>query len=212
MAPRVLDGGFDISGYSPVPIHLGRKKRQASGSRQGILNSASNASRPKDQQSPYFWHLTSDEITEIENSKEYFQCTLIDLPTIAEFDRVGLALGLPLHAINNNTFPLSNTLRSKLRVALKSIYGRQQFVILSGLDPSRYSDIGNIIIHAGLSSHVGAKRGMAGREGGDRSVLSEPCVLESNTPSPNAISRPHNSNDLESQRKYGPISRATKSG
>jgi len=42
------------------------------------------------------------------------------------------------------------------------------------MDPSQYTDVENVIIHAGLSSHIGGKRGMAGREGGDRSVLSKP--------------------------------------
>ena len=54
---------------------------------------------------------------------------------------------------------------------MEAVYGEQQFFILSGLDPYRYSDYQNVIIHAGLSSYVGSKRGMGGRTGGKNAVI-----------------------------------------
>jgi len=44
-------------------------------------------------------------------------------------------------------------------------------MILCGLDPSRYSDVVNVIIHAGLSSHIGSERGLTGYEGGDNTAV-----------------------------------------
>jgi hypothetical protein len=80
---------------------------------------------------------------------------------------------LPLSALNPTTFPLNELLRTKLRSVLDIIYGEQKFLIVTGLDPFRLSGPENSIAHAGLSSHVGDKRGMSGREGGDRTVLRE---------------------------------------
>jgi hypothetical protein len=60
-----------------------------------------------------------------------------------------------------------------LKDVTRAVYGKHQFLIISGLDTSYYDDVKNVIIHAGLSSHVGSKRGMPGRGGGDRTVLSK---------------------------------------
>ena len=66
---------------------------------------------------------------------------------------------------------MTDTLSSKLRDVARAVDGQQQFLIISGLDPRRYNDKERVILHAGLSSHVGSKRGMPGREGGDMTVL-----------------------------------------
>ena len=94
-------------------------------------------------------------------------------------------MGLPPNAINRKTFPLTCSLRTKLERLSKEVYGRHGFVILSGLDPARYLDVENVVIHAGLSSHVGSKRGMPGREGGDKTVLSELCARSPQKIEPN---------------------------
>ena len=44
-------------------------------------------------------------------------------------------------------------------------------MVLRGFDPSSYTDTENVIIHAGISSHVGSRRGLSGREGGDNTAL-----------------------------------------
>lgn len=44
-------------------------------------------------------------------------------------------------------------------------------MILCGLDPSQYSDSVNVIIHVGLSSHIGSQRGLTGYEGGDNTTV-----------------------------------------
>ena len=54
---------------------------------------------------------------------------------------------------------------------LEAIYGDDQFVVLCGLNPEEYTDTQNVIIHAGLSSHIGSRRGLAGHEGGDNTAV-----------------------------------------
>ena len=44
-------------------------------------------------------------------------------------------------------------------------------MILCGLDPDQYNDTENVIIHAGLASHVGSRRGLGGHEGGDDTAI-----------------------------------------
>ena len=73
---------------------------------------------------------------------------------------------------------MTDSLSSKLKEVARAVAGRQQFLIISGLNPRRYTNEQCVILHAGLSSHVGSKRGMAGREGGDMTVLRECSTSE----------------------------------
>ena len=66
---------------------------------------------------------------------------------------------------------MTDSLSSKLKNVARAVDGQQQFLILSGLDPRRYTDKERVILHAGISSHIGSKRGMSGRQGGDKTVL-----------------------------------------
>ena len=66
---------------------------------------------------------------------------------------------------------MNDSLSSKLKNVARAVNGHQQFLIISGLDPRRYNKEERVILHAGLSSHVGSKRGMSGRQGGDKTVL-----------------------------------------
>lgn len=95
MAPHALTDYHDTSGYSPATVHFdsllldskshARVEIITPETEATILNSASNSSKTGNLQSPYFWHLSSNEIREIESSVEYFQCTLLvplKLPSI----------------------------------------------------------------------------------------------------------------------------------
>lgn len=86
-------------------------------------------------------------------------------------------MGLPLNAINKDTFPLTASLKLKLKGVLAAVYGDQQFIVLCGLNPNQYTDVENVIIHAGLSSHIGSQRGLTGREGGDDTAIRKPKGL-----------------------------------
>ena len=66
---------------------------------------------------------------------------------------------------------MTDSLSSKLKKVAKAVDAQQQFLIISGLDPGKYTNEERVILHAGLSSHIGSKRGMSGRQGGDMTVL-----------------------------------------
>ncbi|THC95330.1 hypothetical protein EYZ11_005190 [Aspergillus tanneri] len=68
------------------------------------------------------------------------------------------SLNLSLGHVNQDTFPLPN-LRPELRKLSKDIHTGRGFFVLRGLDVDRYSREDNIIIYAGVSSHVGNIRG-----------------------------------------------------
>ncbi len=74
---------------------------------------------------------------------------------------------------------MTDSLNSKLKNVARAVDGHQQFLIISGLDPGRYNDEELVILHAGLSSHIGSKRGMSGRQGGDMTVLRKYSTSES---------------------------------
>ena len=95
------------------------------------------------------------------------------------FDSFGQALELPLNAIDRGKFPVTDSLSSKLKDVARAVDGQQQFLIISGLNPEKYNDEQRVILHAGLSSHIGSKRGMSGREGGDMTVLRKCSTSES---------------------------------
>ncbi|KAL9136557.1 MAG: hypothetical protein Q9175_002233 [Cornicularia normoerica] len=158
MAPHALIDFHDSSGYYPSISSNAFLRATAvqECSKASITDLEKNPSSKKllafSRQGPCVWHLSTEENEDVEESMRYFS-------------------GLPLSAINPRTFPLTQGLRSKLRHVLQIIYGAQQFLVISGLRSSRHNDLENVIIHTGLSSHVGNRRGMAGREGGDNTVL-----------------------------------------
>lgn len=163
MAPHALTDPHDSSDYYPS-VKFGACF-QLSDAQNGLTSSITDhATLEKDVSSkklrrlyrldPHVWHLSPEEVEDVEEGMRYFS-----------------DLGFPLNAISPRTFPLKEGLRFKLKDGLKSIYGAQQFLVISGLNSSRHNDFENVIIHAGISSHIGNKRGMAGREGGDNTVL-----------------------------------------
>ncbi|KXG49015.1 Taurine catabolism dioxygenase TauD/TfdA [Penicillium griseofulvum] len=68
------------------------------------------------------------------------------------------SLNLPLGDINQSTFPLP-TLHTVLRDISKEIHTGRGFAVLRGLRIDDYSREDNIIIYAGVSSHIGNIRG-----------------------------------------------------
>ncbi|KAL6720526.1 hypothetical protein ACLMJK_002450 [Lecanora helva] len=165
MAITVQQALLDVSGYTPSRLNLERlfsrpnTRSKAYSKRVSPLTSATpciapETAPPPELQTPYFWRLSTAEVDEIENSVKHFQ-----------------RLNRPLHEIDPDTFPLTASLRLKLQEVLAAVYGDHKFMILCGLDPQRYNDVENVIIHAGLSSHVGARRGLAGYEGGDNTAV-----------------------------------------
>lgn len=74
------------------------------------------------------------------------------------FVLINVALNQPLGSIDQSTFPLP-TLHSTLRILSKDIHSGRGFFVLRGLRVDIYSREDNIIIYAGVSSHIGSIRG-----------------------------------------------------
>jgi hypothetical protein len=111
-----------------------------------------------DDQSSWKLELTKDEIAEIDAALSSFE---------GEFalNRKESTLTLAaqhesLSSISTTTFPLPDSLVSRLRNVSAKIYGDGVgFHILHGLLPSRYTQRQNVIVFAGLSAHVCPQRG-----------------------------------------------------
>lgn len=89
-----------------------------------------------------------------------------------------VARNLPLSSINRANFPLKNV-SAKLRQLCALLDDSPGFFMISGLKPGGFPDVQNIIAHAGIASHVGDKRAMAGGEGGDTNVLHHITPIQS---------------------------------
>ncbi|KAK6505821.1 hypothetical protein TWF481_007712 [Arthrobotrys musiformis] len=62
--------------------------------------------------------------------------------------------------VSTETFPISDSLRAKMRKTVSNLYDRRGFAVVRGLDSSRYTPIERAVIFMGLSSYVGGKLGM----------------------------------------------------
>lgn len=69
-----------------------------------------------------------------------------------------IALNLAKGYISQETFPLP-TVHSELRRLSHELHFGHGFFVLRGLNPDRYTREENIIIYAGVSSHIGSIRG-----------------------------------------------------
>ena len=66
-------------------------------------------------------------------------------------------MNINLGLISSETFPLPN-LQSRLRTASDEIHNLRGFAVLRGLPVAKYSRLENIVIYAGVSSHIGSQR------------------------------------------------------
>ncbi|KAJ5525142.1 hypothetical protein N7494_011792 [Penicillium frequentans] len=91
----------------------------------------------------YDWtyHLSSEDLEEIKQAVAYFR-----------------GLNKPLGHIGPDTFPLPN-LHDKLRDVSNEVHNGHGFKIVRGVPVDEYSREENIIIYAGISSHVASERG-----------------------------------------------------
>lgn len=80
------------------------------------------------------------------------------LPFLSLIPTCTTALHLSLGHINSATFPLPTT-RPLLRAQSKTLHFGLGFFVLRGLRVDSYSREDNIIIYAGVSSHIGNVRG-----------------------------------------------------
>jgi len=76
-------------------------------------------------------------------------------------------MGVPFKEISPKTFSLSPELRERLAKMADSLYNGLGFGLIRGLNSHDYSIKENIVIHAGLTSYFGSKRGYMGAKGND---------------------------------------------
>ncbi|GES60772.1 putative TfdA family oxidoreductase [Aspergillus terreus] len=89
----------------------------------------------------WIYKLSEEQLNEIDAALKHFQ-----------------SLKLPLGYIDEVTFPLPG-LRPVLRALSKDLHFGRGFFVLRGLRVENYSREENIIIYAGVSSHIGSIRG-----------------------------------------------------
>ncbi|CAG8956683.1 hypothetical protein HYFRA_00012227 [Hymenoscyphus fraxineus] len=97
----------------------------------------------KELEGRYEWiyELSEVQVEEVERGLEYFQ-----------------SLKLPLGFISQETFPLP-TLHPILRSISTELHSGHGFKVLRGLPVTKHSREENIIIYAGVSSHIASQRG-----------------------------------------------------
>ncbi|KAK1145206.1 hypothetical protein N8T08_004358 [Aspergillus melleus] len=96
---------------------------------------------------------------DIENSDDWiYSLSEGQLNEIDSALRAFEAIKRPLGYINNETFPLP-TLRPILRALSRDLHLGRGFFVLRGLRVDKYTREENLIIYAGVSSHVGNIRG-----------------------------------------------------
>ncbi|KAF8545248.1 hypothetical protein BDD12DRAFT_871931 [Trichophaea hybrida] len=98
----------------------------------------------------WMFQLGKDEVTEITAAMKSFQ-----------------DMGRPLKDLSPETFSLTPPLANRFRGLANSLYDGVGFVVIRGIDPKAQSIMENIIIHVGLTSYVGTKRGYMGAKGND---------------------------------------------
>ncbi|KAI5926518.1 Clavaminate synthase-like protein [Camillea tinctor] len=92
---------------------------------------------------------------------EYDWTYVLNEDQLAEIDRAVdhfKGLNLPLGALSQETFPLPN-LHSELRRLSNELHNGHGFFVIRGLKVDEHSREENVIIYAGLSSHVASVRG-----------------------------------------------------
>ncbi|KAL6157916.1 hypothetical protein ACJQWK_07660 [Exserohilum turcicum] len=89
----------------------------------------------------FVYEVNAEELEEIEDALKHFK-----------------SLGKPLGFVNQDTFPLPK-LHSALRNISDEVHNRRGFKVLRGLPFDKHDREDNIIIYAGVSSHVAPIRG-----------------------------------------------------
>jgi hypothetical protein len=106
--------------------------------------------------------LSVEEVEEIGTALNHFKCMLcpkfIRSHLIVFSANDVAALKLPLGQVNQETFPLPK-MKSTLRAISHEIHHGHGFKVLRGLPVGKHTREENIIIYAGVSSHVAPLRG-----------------------------------------------------
>lgn len=109
--------------------------------------------------------LAPTQLDEIELAVKHFKCKwhifLIN-QVHAILTVLSIALGLPIGYVNQETFPLPN-LHDELRRLSDELHNGHGFFVIRGLRVDEHTREENVIIYAGLSSHIAPLRGCQDR-------------------------------------------------
>lgn len=105
----------------------------------------------------FVYEVNAEELEEIEDALKHFKCMSFRGVNKQHADTI-IALGKPLGFVNQDTFPLPK-LHSALRNISDEVHNRRGFKVLRGLPFDKHDREDNIIIYAGVSSHVAPIRG-----------------------------------------------------
>lgn len=73
-------------------------------------------------------------------------------------------MSLETSALSAETFPLTGELARRLKAVSYECYNGVGFNIVRGLNPAKYSAADNVIIYAGIASHIAPGRGFVDRK------------------------------------------------
>ncbi|KAF9252151.1 hypothetical protein CBS147333_479 [Penicillium roqueforti] len=148
---------------------------------QKLISSLVWEGKDVEKRDDWVYQLSDDQLDELDAALKSFK-----------------SLGLSSGHINQSNFPLP-TLRPVLRDLSKEIHTGRGFVVLRGLRIDNYSREDNIIIYAGVSSHIGNIRGRqqeARLADGNSPVISHIKDLTSTTDK-KLIGAPSNTSDKQ---------------
>ena len=109
----------------------------------------------------YVYALSEQEIAEVESALAHFKCTMDSYVSFqGHFELTGLfaALQKSLGYISQETFPLP-TLHATLRSISRELHLSRGFKVVRGLPVWKHGREDNIVMYAGVSSHVAPIRG-----------------------------------------------------
>lgn len=109
--------------------------------------------------------LAPTQLDEIELAVKHFKCKwhiFLMNQVHAMLTVLSIALGLPIGYVNQETFPLPN-LHDELRRLSDELHNGHGFFVIRGLRVDEHTREENVIIYAGLSSHIAPLRGCQDR-------------------------------------------------
>ncbi|CAH0027953.1 unnamed protein product [Clonostachys rhizophaga] len=109
-----------------------------------------------------------------------------------------------LSSISSSTFELPGELAQRLRQLADNVYTGCGFQIIHGLDPSSFSARQNIILYAGLSSHIFPQRGFVDVAG--RRVIGHVVNVQDGNNGPETVAPAFTNTPLKrDQKSYEPL-------
>ncbi|OCL04478.1 hypothetical protein AOQ84DRAFT_442072 [Glonium stellatum] len=109
----------------------------------------------------YVCYLSEHDIAEIEKALRHFQSKRTVRSPRARTSKlmeIYLGLGISRDAISKANLSLPADVSAKLKSLSHTVHNSRGFVVLRGIQPSKYTEDENVLIYGGISSHVAEER------------------------------------------------------